>query len=167
MEPTASRPHMPGYGIAPADGAAGLLPWSWAEERLTSSHNYWLATVSANGRPHAMPLWGIWIDGGCAFSTGGRSVKARNLRANPACVVTTENAAEPVVVEGVATPVDDVETARRVSEAYAAKYGAAPPDVTESPLFLVRPQRVIALIEREDEFTRTATRWTFPESGSG
>jgi hypothetical protein len=163
MEPTASRPYLPGYGIAPADGGAGLLPWSWAEERLTSSHNYWLATVCPDGRPHAMPLWGIWIDGCCAFSTGGRSVKARNLRANPACVVTTENAAEPVVVEGVATPVDNVETVRRVSEAYAAKYGAAPPDVTESPLFLVRPRRVIALIEREDEFTTTATRWTFPE----
>ena len=34
-EPTASRPHMPGYGILDADRGKGLLPWSWAKERLT------------------------------------------------------------------------------------------------------------------------------------
>ncbi|MCR6486010.1 hypothetical protein M8542_24585 [Amycolatopsis sp. OK19-0408] len=33
--PRADRPHLPGYGIAA--GPAGLLPWSWAEERLRAS----------------------------------------------------------------------------------------------------------------------------------
>ncbi|MFG1646895.1 hypothetical protein ACGFMK_42015 [Amycolatopsis sp. NPDC049252] len=33
---------MPGYGIAAA--GEGLLPWSWADERLRASHDFWLAT---------------------------------------------------------------------------------------------------------------------------
>jgi hypothetical protein len=39
-EPRASRPYMPDYGVQPADEGTGLLPWSWAEERLIGSHDY-------------------------------------------------------------------------------------------------------------------------------
>jgi PPOX class probable F420-dependent enzyme len=152
---------MPGYGLLPATDGAGLLPWSWAQERLESSHNYWLATTRLDGRPHVMPLWGIWIDESFAFSTGRRSVKARNLRRNPWCVVTTEDASAPVVVEGEATLVADARTVRRLSGAYAAKYGAAPPDPTEGPMFVLTPTRAFGLIEREEDFAGSATRWIF------
>ena len=60
MEPSTSRPHMPGYGIAGPREGSGLLPWSWAVQRLTASHDYWLATVCPDGRPHVMPVWGVW-----------------------------------------------------------------------------------------------------------
>jgi hypothetical protein len=30
--PAPSRPHMPGYGLP--EGPDGLMPWSWAEQRL-------------------------------------------------------------------------------------------------------------------------------------
>ena len=46
---------MPGYGIVGPDEGRGLLPWSWAEERLIASHDYWVATVWPDGRPHVMP----------------------------------------------------------------------------------------------------------------
>ncbi|TME13797.1 MAG: pyridoxamine 5'-phosphate oxidase, partial [Chloroflexi bacterium] len=52
--PIASRPHMPGYGILGAGEGTGLLPWSWAQERLEQSHDYWVATSGADGRPHVM-----------------------------------------------------------------------------------------------------------------
>ena len=61
-EPRSGRPHMPGYGILGPDGGTGLLPWSWAEERLRDSRNYWLATVRPDGRPHVMPVWAVWDD---------------------------------------------------------------------------------------------------------
>jgi hypothetical protein len=35
--PKASRPFMPGYGLA--KGTKGLLPWKWADEGLKKSHN--------------------------------------------------------------------------------------------------------------------------------
>ena len=93
---------MPGYGIRPADEGTGLLPWSWAEERLISSRNYWVVSSWPDGRPHAMPVWGMWHDGGFWFSSSRGSRKAKNLAENPRCVVTTEDAENPVVVEGVA-----------------------------------------------------------------
>src|SRR5260370_18657882 len=82
-EPAASRPHMPGYGIAgPAEGR-GLLPWSWTEDHVTKSHDYCVPTTRANGRPHLRPAWAVW-DGGAVWvsrSVGPR--KARNLPADP------------------------------------------------------------------------------------
>ena len=52
---------MPGYGILGPNQGSGLLPWSWAEERLIASHAYWLSTVRPDGRPHAIPVWGVWF----------------------------------------------------------------------------------------------------------
>lgn len=154
---------MPGYGLpSPAD-ESGLLSWSWAQARLESSHTYWLATTRPDGRPHVMPLWGVWADDAFAFSTGIHSVKARNLRANPRCVVTTQDTSEPVVVEGEATLVDDAGHRSRLSEAYAAKYGAPPPDPGEGPLFVVTPRRAFGLISQEEGFAGSATRWIFRE----
>src|SRR6266487_2885480 len=105
--PRASRPYMPGYGIVGPTEGSGLLPWSWAEERLTASRNYWVASSWPDGRPHAMPVWGVWDAGAFWFSSSRRSRKARNLDFYPRCVVTTENAVEPVVVEGLAEVVTD------------------------------------------------------------
>src|SRR5947207_1045727 len=96
--PKSSRPHMPGYGIATA--RRGLLPWTWAAERLTNSHNYWISTARPDGRPHCMGVWGVWYAGMFYFSSGRESVKSRNLKKNPYCVICTENAAQPVVLEG-------------------------------------------------------------------
>ncbi len=59
-EPQASRPYMPGYGVLGPREGTGLLPWKWAEERLTDSRNCWVVTVWPDGRPHAMPVWGVW-----------------------------------------------------------------------------------------------------------
>jgi len=62
-------------------------------------------------------VWGLWLDGAFYFSTAARSQKARNLSANPACVVTTESADEAVIVEGVA---EFERTAREVTGMTAA-----------------------------------------------
>jgi hypothetical protein len=100
QEPKASRPHMPGYGVP--KGTKGLLPWSWAKQRLEKSHNYWISTVKPDGSPHTMIVWGLWVDGAFYFSTGRQSRKARNLAENLRCVLCTERADEAVMVEGSA-----------------------------------------------------------------
>jgi len=104
-EPTASRPHMPGYGIVGPLEGKGLLSWEWAEERLVSSHDYWLATTRPAGSPHVMPVWGVWAQGAAWFSSSRESRKARNIAADPRVVLTTDNPRQPVVVEGVVEPV--------------------------------------------------------------
>jgi hypothetical protein len=69
--PQVSRPYMPGYGIAGQTEGSGLLHWSWAAERLTAARNYWVATAWPDGRPHVMPVWGMWDDSTLWFTSSG------------------------------------------------------------------------------------------------
>ena len=62
-EPTVGRPYMPGYGITPSGDSEGVLPWSWAVERLTNAHNYWIATGGRGAAPQLTDVWGVWLDG--------------------------------------------------------------------------------------------------------
>ncbi len=62
--------------------------------------NYWVCTTRADGRPHAMPVWGLWLDDAVLFSTDPESVKARNLAARPDVVVHLESGDDVVVVDG-------------------------------------------------------------------
>jgi PPOX class probable F420-dependent enzyme len=162
-QPSADRPWMPGYGVVEADRGAGLLPWSWAEDRLTRSHDYWLATVRPDGRPHVMPVWGVWRDGALWWSSGRRSRKARNLEADPRCSATTDHAQEPVVLEGAAERITDVGAVAAFLAASNAKYGAdygldfLDPDVNGT--YRLRPVWAFGL--EEADFEGTPTRWRF------
>jgi Pyridoxamine 5'-phosphate oxidase len=157
--PNASRPDMPEYGLLAADQGQGLLPWHWAQSRLEKSQNYWVATTRPDGRPHAAAVWGVWMDDVYYFSTGRISRKARNLAANPSCVICTENAAEAVIVEGVAELVLDHPVLECIDEAYQVKYGSAFP--SDSNVYAVYPKVVFGFIEAETEFPGSATRWNF------
>ncbi len=162
-QPRASRPYMPGYGIVGPDQGSGLLPWSWAEERLVAARNYWVASRRPDGRPHAMPVWGVWDAGALWFSSSRGSRKTRNLAADPRCVVTTENAVEPVVVEGVAELVTDAETLARtlalMNAKYHTDYSAELLDPAVNATIRVRPRWAFALAEHD--FTGSPTRWVF------
>lgn len=158
-EPRAARPKSPGYGFAPPDGGSGLLPWSWAVERLETSHNYWVASVHPAGRPHVMPVWGCWVDGRFVFSTGRDSRKARNLAANPEAVVTTESADEAVIVEGRLVTLD-ADALSRFVDAYEAKYAWRVNPASDG-IFAIQPGTVFGFIEHDSQFTGTATRWRF------
>src|SRR5690349_1562525 len=97
--PRAGRPMMPRtYGLA--GRRAALLPWAWARRRLERAHNYWLATTRPDGRPHAMPIWGVWLDETFLFSTARGSRKGRNLRRRPSAVVHLESGDQTVILEG-------------------------------------------------------------------
>ena len=172
LSPKASRPNMPGYGL-PA-GNKGLLPWSWAEQRLKKSHNYWITTIKPDGSPqkdspqnvspHTMVVWALWQDGRVLFSTGSKSRKARNLAQNANCVVATEHAHEAVIVEGIAE-IADVAARRKFLPTYGRKYkfdmGGMKDDILsmKEPVFAVRPRVVFGLWEKD--FVGKSTRWKF------
>jgi hypothetical protein len=161
--PRASRPYMPGYGIVgPAEGS-GLLPWSWAEQRLVSSRNYWVASRWPDGRPHAMPVWGVWRDGAFWFSSSRRSRKARNLAADPRCVVTTENAADPVIVEGTAEVITNPEALTTMlaleNAKYQTDYSIELLDPAVNATIRVQPRWAFGLTE--GDFSSSPTRWVF------
>ena len=162
-EPRADRPYMPGYGIAAAAEGRGLLSWAWAESQLAGSRNYWLATVWPDGRPHVMPVWAVWDGAGLWFSCSGRSRKTRNLQADPRCTITTEDAWQPVVVEGDAELVTERTALERLLDLENAKYGTSYGmdllDPAVNATFRVRPRWAFAL--QADDFTGTPTRWVF------
>ncbi len=160
--PKASRPQIPGYGLAPAK--KGLLPWSWAEQRLARTVNYWITTVRPEGAPHTMVVWGVWLDGCFLFSTGAETVKARNLAANPRCIVCNDNSGEAVIVEGIAEIAGLPERKKFISP-YEKKYkwdlSSMKDDMLsmKQPVFAVRPKTVFGLWEKR--FTEKSTRWQF------
>jgi hypothetical protein len=161
--PRASRPYMPGYGIVGPTQGSGLLPWAWAEQRLVASRNYWVATRWPDGRPHAMPVWGVWHGGAFWFSSSRRSRKTRNLAADSRCVVTTEHAADPVVLEGIAEVITDPQALATMlaleNTKYHTDYSIGLLDPAVNVTIRVRPHWVFGLTG--EDFTGSPTRWVF------
>ena len=125
-EPTLDRPVMPeGYGVPDTDEA--LIPWGDVEERLVSSQVYWLATTRRDGRPHVVPRWGAWLDGGLYYDGSPETVHVRNLAVNPACVLHLEDGTRAVIVEGSSGPTTapPLDTRQRLSKAMRVKYGSS------------------------------------------
>ncbi len=157
---------MPGYGVDTP--AWSPLPWAWAAERLVANRNFWVVTVSGDGRPHALPVWGVWDEGErrFAFSSSPRARKVRNLAANARLVVMTESTVECLSVEGQARLVDDEARREQWIDRYLSKYGRHSDGLSANFLrahVMVEfvPERAFAIIESEEEFSTRATRWVF------
>lgn len=160
QEPRATRPTFtPGYGIDPSK-IEGLLPWSFVAERMAGSRNYWVATTRTDGRPHAMPVWGLWLDGVFYFSTDPKSVKGRNLAARPEVVVHLESGDEAVILEGTVEHVSEQAELVRFADAYDAKYHFRP-DPTNPDQGVYRLNVRTAFAWTEKDFLTTTTRWRF------
>ena len=114
------------YGNA----AAPPPPWSEIDERLTDAQLYWLVTVRRDGRPHAVPLCGVWHRGEFVFATGDAEQKMRNLEGNPHVTVTAGPlgaggwaTGKDIAVEGVAERIVDELELRRLAGLWREKYG--------------------------------------------
>ncbi len=158
-QPHASRPVMPGYGVSKS--LKGLLDWNWARERLTKSHNYVIMTVRPDGRPHAMGMHGLWFENDFYFGTGEATRKAKNLAANPNCILINENLEELIIVEGIAEPVGSEEIPATLSAASKNKYGWPCDPGKGGVIFKVSPRVVFALPEKQ--FATAPTRWRFTQ----
>ena len=156
---------MAGYGVT--EDPEGLLDWSWAEQRLVGERNFWFVTANAEGRPHSMPVWGVWMPErerfGMCCDVGAR--KARNIKTNDQVVVTTTNSVECVSLEGRAVLVEGDE-AEPLAVAWAEKYcddNFSKEDMMEAvyggAAFEVIPERAFGMIETPEEFSKCATRW--------
>ena len=155
-DPKPSRAVLPdGYGVPESD--AGLLPWEYARERLERAKNYWICTASLDGRPHAAPLWGAWVDDRLYVEGSPATRWGRNLVANPRAEVHLESGNEVVIVEGDIEDIDDVGDvlAERIAGVYRAKYDGYS---TQARGFFVLTPRVAL---GWSQFPKDATRWRF------
>jgi nitroimidazol reductase NimA-like FMN-containing flavoprotein (pyridoxamine 5'-phosphate oxidase superfamily) len=148
------------YGLPAEPSEAGPADWQRAREQLVAARNYWIVTCGAGGRPHAMPVWGVWLDDALLFSTGRASRKGRDLAANPRVVAHLESGDDAVILEGAVEELTDAATLARFADAYEAKY-AFRPDTTDpaNVTYALAPR--VAFTWLEADFVRSATRWTF------
>ena len=136
-----------------------VLGWDEVEQKLVASKTYWLATTRPDGRPHAVPVDGIWSAGRLYFGGDPATVHIRNLRDDPRAVIHTESGESPVIAEGTAQwhrPGED-----EVSELVAAtqaKYGySGSPDAYRAGTWRLSPIVVLAW----NVLYQDATRFTF------
>ena len=164
-EPVAGRPNWPdAMGKVSAESKEGLKDWSWAEERLERSHNYWVATSRPGGGAHLMVVWGIWWEGSFWFTTGPRTRKAKNLAANAHCAIGTEKADETVIVEGEAESIADRAMWKTLADIYDRKYGGELYPLLEScggNAYRVRPRVAFGQDEHAEDFVKAVTKWRF------
>ena len=107
----------------------GATPTDWAEGRrhIEAAEVFWLSTVRPDGRPHVTPLLAVWHADAMYFCTGPDERKAKNLRQNRQCILTTgQNGLDglDVVVEGHAVEVSAGAELAQLADAYEWKYGA-------------------------------------------
>jgi nitroimidazol reductase NimA-like FMN-containing flavoprotein (pyridoxamine 5'-phosphate oxidase superfamily) len=156
----------------------GASPTDWSEghQRIEEAKIFWVTTVRPDGRPHVTPLISVWLEDAAFFCTGQDERKARNLAANPSCILTTGcndyDAGLDIVIEGEATRVTDEARLQRIADAYEAKYGAEwhfdvadgafhSQGETEAWVFELAPAKVLGFGKGE---VFSQTRWVFNRS---
>jgi hypothetical protein len=145
-----------------------------AQRRFAKGGWFWLATVSADGAPHVVPVFAAW--GGSTFFVASKNTarKSHHLNADARCVLTHDAGDMHLVVEGVARKVTDDASLAMASAAFAAVYdwpttasggkldadygaptsGGPPYDVYE-----VTPAKAFGFPTDGESFT--PTRWRF------
>jgi hypothetical protein len=161
--PQSTRPYVKDYGIP--DTPEGLLPWSYAVARLSVAKNYWVCSVRPNGRPHAVPVWGVWMDDTWYFDGSPETRRMRNLRANPAANVHLEDGSQVISLEGnvSAMPIPPPrELVERIAADYRRKYGEmgyapAADQWNAGGLYVFKPTLAFGWTK----FPQDCTRWVF------
>lgn len=163
--PKRDRPQLPKGYIS--TGPKGMLTWAAARRILTTAPYLWIATTDADGRPHIVQSWGVWVDGQLYFEGSDRTRWARNI-ARDARVgfgmqlgdKTVYGEAGGEILRGV-----DRKLATKIARQYAAKYGRTfkyrpkPAQYENGPVFRARPEKLIAFDVKN--FNTSAARFTF------
>jgi hypothetical protein len=153
------RPNMPDYGIT-SEETDGMLTWEWVDTQMEKSLNYWICTTRPDGRPHAVPVWGIWLDNTLYFGSGKTAVKSRNIANDNRVVVHLESGDATLIIEGVLVQETNV---KQVIKAYATKYPSYPSEETEQDpsalWYRLVPHKIMTWLE--NDFLNTAAYWVF------
>ena len=166
-QPEADRPDIP-YGILGEKEGSGLMPWARFCDRMRSAYVYWIATESPNAMPHAVPVWGLWLDETLYFSNGTTTRTGRNLTANPAVSVHLESGEDVVIIEGRVEAVDeDAALIDRLNAEYGPKYVWS--ERVEG-WYRLRPEKAFAWLcpsvgLASSVYAGSATRWRFGRRG--
>lgn len=101
---------------------ATLKSWTDVSDRLAAAATYWLATGRPDGRPHVMPVLGVWLQDSMYVATRPQSRKGKNLAQNTDCVISVSTETVNLVVECVASELTDDIDLGHAADAFKAKY---------------------------------------------
>jgi Pyridoxamine 5'-phosphate oxidase len=149
-----------GYGVP--ESAEGLLPWSWARERLERALGYWLVTLHPDGRPHVIPTWGAWVDDRFYCEGSPATRYGRNIQTDERVALHLESVEAVVIVDGTARRMGepDADLTQRLLAGYAKYaaigYQADPENWRTGGLWAVTPSSARGWARLDQ-----ATRWEF------
>lgn len=135
-----------------------LLSWLHVQGRLEGAENYWLITAAPTGRPHATPVWGVWVDNSLIMDGSPITRWGRNIAANRQVTIHLESGTDVVIVDGT---VEDVvierDLAERIVSDWNRKYGRLVPDPAGSGVFRFHPRSARAWTDFPTD--ATTFRW--------
>ena len=86
-----------------------LVSWDFVSEQMSNSRHYWISTVFQDGRPHVVPVWGIWFKNRVHFQGSLQTAWGQNILKNPNIAVHLPDADKVVIIEGTAHIIEDDE----------------------------------------------------------
>ena len=135
--------------------------------RLSSDVDTWVATADpATGTPYLVPLSFLWDGATVLISTPATSPTSRNLRATGRVRLGIGPTRDLVLIEGtVQAETAATEISAETGDAFAAKTGFDPRELTGYAYFRIRPQRLQAWREANELTGRDLIRggdWVTP-----
>jgi Pyridoxamine 5'-phosphate oxidase len=138
-----------------------------ALDRLGHDTDAWVATAGpADGAPYLVPLSFLWDGATLLIATPSASVTSRNLQATGRARLGVGPTRDVVMIEGT---VEGAQAAAGIppetGDAFAAKTGFDPRELTGYLYFRIRPQRIQAWREASELAGRELMRngqWTIP-----
>jgi Pyridoxamine 5'-phosphate oxidase len=175
MEPIKiTRPHFPpGYVEHPK----AQVSWEQVAGQLREATHYWLCSVRppsraaaragrADGRPHCVPRWGVYLDGKFYYDGSPETRHAQNILQNPHVSLHLESGEQAVILEGRSEPAGkpSAQLAERLSAAMCAKYAdlgyaPGPEQWDQGGLYVFTPRQCIAWTV----FTEDPTKFVFDD----
>ncbi len=135
-----------------------------ALRRLESEPGVWIATASADGRPHLIPLSLAWDGERILLATPSDSPTVRNVEATGRARVALESTADVVVADTRAEAVPITEADAALVRTYVDRVGWDPRDETDACSLLILTPRLAHAWNSEAEIVgRTIMRagaWT-------
>ena len=124
----------------------------------TPAIDVWVATASADGAPHLVPVSLAWVDERVVIAVEGSSVTARNLTASGEARLAVGPTRDVTMIDAVLERVVDVAADDALGAAYVAQADWDPRRDTGYVFLVLRPVRVQAWREANEIAGRTLMR---------
>ncbi|WP_161606087.1 pyridoxamine 5'-phosphate oxidase family protein [Microlunatus speluncae] len=155
VPPASPARKIQGYGMPEDD--TSLLSWDFVVARMEAARHFWLTTTFPDGRPHAVPVWGLWHGNRLHFEGRPQAAWARNLIRDPRAVVHPPEPEQVVSVEGRARIIEDDDLTDQEWDDLDGRFQQKYATDSGSPYWCLEPTKVIAW---DGGLLDTMTCWT-------